>query len=108
MNAIIASAVSMTAPKLLVLVALVPAFERMSSTSSHTRSEETRPHSALLIERLWSCPVFQLCEMKQCERPASSGRACTAEPSRAQRSRWAADLALSMLPMKAMVVVAGS
>ena len=103
MKAIIVSVVSMTAPKLEVLVALVPALERMSSTSSHTRSEGTRPHSAPLIVRLWSWPVPQLCEMKQCDLPVSSGRASTGAPSRRHRSTFWAERCLRTLPKKAMV-----
>ena len=80
------SAQSMTNSKLAVLVALVPALPRMSSTSSHTLSPGASCVSHCLIERAWSCADAQLWLRKVWYLPASSLRGTTTLLSDSQRA----------------------
>ena len=85
--AIIECTLSISASKLFLSVALVPALERMLSTSSHTRIPGAMCASCALTERAWSCPDAQLCERKvwKCSGGSGYGRTSEAKHVRARR-----------------------
>mmetsp|Transcript_4268 Transcript_4268/g.9236 ORF Transcript_4268/g.9236 Transcript_4268/m.9236 type:complete len:225 (-) Transcript_4268:324-998(-) len=87
---------SISFSKLSLSVALVPALERMLSTSSHTLIPGQREESCDLIVRAWSCPLAQLWLKKVWNWPASRTGGKTSVSSSAHRKMSLAGTKSSM------------